>query len=319
MMVAENNRSDLPMARANPSDTMPSLELHLSRSVFTAGRQLSGIVVFRLSRPTNIRALVVSVAGREVASGPLLRGAIHRPTWFFQREVLLSGREQPRFTSERISQYWNAFLGRDRCRALSTGEHTYPFSIPLPASLPPSFKGKAGTIDYIVAARVQFPMGRSVQVATEASVGLVRRAPSAVPVSLSSESGEVSSAEDVNVAMDIPSGGAELGKPLSLRFTITNPGQVPIERIMVSLEVNEEVRAGTRKELEGRCVDFRIVKPEDPNAALMDVSLELIVPRNASPTVESAAVSVVWFLKLHLSTTPSMEFKMPVMVYSLSP
>ena len=27
------------------------------------------------------------------------------------------------------------------------------------------------------------------------------------------------------------------------------------------------------QELEGRCVDFRIVKPEDPTAALMDVSL----------------------------------------------
>lgn len=313
-MVTEN---DQLRARVKPSDTMPSLELHLSRNTFTAGLQLSGVVVFRLSRPTNIRALVVSVAGREVASGASLRDAIRRPAWFFQREVLLTGRDQPRFTSERISQYWNAFLGRDLCRTLSEGEHTYPFSIPLPASLPPSYKGKAGTIDYVVAARVYFPMGRSVQIATEVPVGLVRRAPSAGPVAVSyPEAGEAPSAEDVNVSMEIPAGGAELGKPVSLRFTITNPKQVAIERMMVSLEVNEEVRAGTRKELDGRCVDFRIIKPEDPNAALVDASIELMVPRNASPTVESAAVSVVWFLKLHLNTTPPLEFKMPVMVYS---
>ena len=104
MMAAENN---LLRARANPSDVMPSLELHLSRSAFTAGRQLSGVVVFRLSRPTNIRALVVTVAGREVASGHR-SGLSAAPR--FEREVCC--RAGSNRASERISQYWNAFLGR---------------------------------------------------------------------------------------------------------------------------------------------------------------------------------------------------------------
>ncbi len=92
---------------------------------------------------------------------------------------------QSRFASERVAQLWNAFLGRDAGRKLSAGEHTYPFSISLPASLPPSYEGTAGRIDYRVSARVLYPTGGSLKVHKDVPVVYVPRAQRGRPIALS--------------------------------------------------------------------------------------------------------------------------------------
>lgn len=299
---------------------MPSVELHLSRSAFSTGGQLSGVVVFRLGRPTGIHSLAVSVSGRETPAVASLSRSFRGTSSFFQREVLLSGKEQPRLTSERVSQFWNAFLGRDTGRVLSPGEHIYPFSIPLPASLPPSYEGRAGRISYAVVARVQFPMGRTIKVSRDASVVFVPRAQRGRPVALSYPTADGTvHASEVNVSLELPCRLVELGQTIRGRFTINNPQCAPIAGISVSLEACEWVRLASQKEMERRTADSRCVALDDPSVESLGVNFELSVPRDAPPSIEGTAISVIWLLKLSIDTSPPLELKTPITVHAPLP
>ena len=297
--------------------TKPSIELHLSRGVFATGRPLSGVVVFRVPYPISIRSLTVSVTGCEKPSGASLARALRRGGPFFQREILLSGRDQPRLTSDRVSELWNAALGRDAGRTLSKGEHAYPFSIPLPASLPPSYHGAAGRIEYSVAAKAQFPAGGRLKVAVDVPLVFVPRELRPQPVALSYPTADGTvHASEIQVSLELEQRTVELGNSMAGRFTLKNPQGIEIPRITVTLERCEWVRLAEEKELHRDRVDLCTTTPDVPTASLIEGAFELRVPRSASPSVEGTSISVIWMLKLTLDTQPPLELKTPITVYA---
>jgi len=303
--------------RVNGHGGAPLVELHLSRDVFATGRRLSGVVVVRLSRPTNIRSLIVSVSGVEVPTGAALVRALRRSGSFFDRDMLLSGAIQPRLASDRMSLLWNAILGRYTGRRLSPGEHTYPFSIPLPASLPPSYEGRAGRIDYRVSARLQLAIGRVIKATAPVPVVFVPRMHRGRPVALSypTADGTVHSTE-ISVSLEMPQRTVALGDELEGRFIVNNPQGVEVPRVTVGLELCEWVRLSVEKEIQRERVDMYVIKPEDTKASSFEAAFKLRVPKSASPTVEGTAISVIWLLKLTLETNPPLEFKTPITVYA---
>jgi hypothetical protein len=297
-----------------------ALELHLSHTAFVTGKRLSGVVVFRLARPTSIKALTVTVSGRETPSGASLARALRGTSSFFGREVLLSGMEPPRLTSERVSQLWNAFLGRDKGRTLSPGEHTYPFSITLPASLPPSYEGKAGRIGYSVTARAQFPLGGGLRVSADVPVVSAPRTQRSRPIAISypTEGGTVHAGE-VSVNLELPRRSVELGGVIRGHITINNPRRAEISGATVSLETCEWVRLSSDKELQRTRADSAGIRPEDPTAEVIQSDFELTVPADGVPSVEGTAISVIWLLKLSIDTSPPLELKTPIAVYAPLP
>ena len=299
---------------ANPT---PSLELHLSRDTFATGRRCSGVVVLHLSKPVNIRSLGVSVSGTERPAGVSLARALRRSDAFFDREMLLSGALQPRLASDRMSLLWNAVLGRYTGRRLSAGDHTYPFSIPLPASLPPSYNGRAGKIEYRVTARLQLAVGRVTKVSTIVPVVFVPRLHRGRPVALSypTADGTVHSTE-INMNIELPERMVVMGETVEGSFAISNPHGVAVGHVTVSLEVCEWVRRAVDKEIHRDRVDFAIVKPADPSASSIEATFALRVPKSASSSIEGTAISVIWLLKLTLETDPPIEFKTPITVYA---
>lgn len=305
---------------ADQRKNTPALEIHLSRDVLATGRRLSGVVVFRLARPTGIRSLTLSVTGRETPAGASLTRALRGTTAFFEREVLLSGMEQPRLTSERVSQLWNAFLGRDQGRTLSAGEHSYPFSIPLPASLPPSYSGRAGRIEYRVTARVEFPLGHSQRTSVEVPVVFVPRAQRGRPVALSypNQGGSVHSG-GVSVNLELARRTVELGQTIRGKFAIGNLSQAEPASATVSLEVCEWVRLAGDRELQRTQADSTQLKLSGHDAEKVESDFELRVPDDAPPSVEGTAISVIWLLKLYLDTSPPLELKTPLTVYAPAP
>jgi len=298
----------------------PSLELHLSRSTFISGRHLSGVVVFRLSKPTNIRSLILSVCGQETPSGASLARKLSHSGSFFDREVLLSGSSEPRFTSERLSLLWNSFLERDTGRTLSAGEHTYPFLVPLPASLPSSYRGKAGTISYTVTAAVRFPVRGILKVASEVPVVFAPRAQRGRPVALSypNTDGTLQGSE-VSVNLELLHRTVALGKQVTGKFIINNPQQAQIENLIVSLENCEWVRLESQRELQRQNMDSSTITPDDPKSSIIEGDFKLNVPDDASPTVEGTAISVIWLLKLYINSSPPLELKTPITVFSQVP
>jgi hypothetical protein len=296
---------------------IPSLELYLSRDTFATGRRLSGVVVLHLSKPVNMRSLTVSVNGTERPTGVSLARAIHRSDAFFDREILLSGALQPRLASDRASLLWNAILGRYTGRTLSAGEYAYPFSIPLPASLPPSYDGRAGKIDYRVTARLQPAVGRATKVSTTVPVVFVPRLHRGRPVALSypTADGTVHSTE-INMNIELPERMVVMGGKVEGSFVISNPHGMVIPRVTASLEVCEWVRLAVDREIQRERVDIAVIIPDDTSAMSIQAPFTLRVPKSAPPSIEGTAISVIWLLKLTLETDPPIEFKTPIMVYA---
>lgn len=302
-------------AKEHKADLSPSLELYLSRDTFSTGKRLSGVVVLRLARPINIRSLLVSVTGVERPAGASLARTFRKYSPFFTREQLFSGALEPRLASERASLIWNAILGRYTGRTLCAGEHTYPFSIPLPASLPPSYDGRAGKIQYRVTARLQPTIGRATKASKTVRIMFIPRLRGR-PVALGypAADGTVQST-DINVTIDLDERMVSMGEVVSGRFSITNPNAMAIPKITASLEVCEWVRLAVEKEIQRDRVDIAIIVPEEPSATFIQAPFRLRLPKTAPPTIEGSVVSVIWLLKITLQTEPTIEFKTPVTVY----
>ncbi len=317
MVTKRMNQHECALAAAKSGST---LELQLSRGAFATGRLLSGVVIFRTDRPVNVRSISVSITGCETPVGASLARALRRREAFFYREIILSGREEPRRTSERASMFWRAFLGRDCGRTLSAGEHLYPFAVTLPASLPPSYQGKAGTIDYRVTARVRFPVRGGICVSSEVPVMLVPRLQKYRPIALSYPStGGTFHSSETTVNLELPQRAVEMGRSIAGRFVVNNPRGVAVPRIVVSLESCEWVRLAAEREMQRETVDSVVIEPEDPNAQRIESDFELAVPATVSPTIEGTSISVIWLLKLSVDTAPPLELKTPVTVYSALP
>lgn len=292
----------------------------MSRNAYATGRNLSGVVLFRSDRRANIRSLTVSVTGCEKPAGASLTRALRRKESFFHREVLLSGMDQPRLASDRVSHLWNAILGRDTGARLSSGEHIYPFSIQLPASLPSSYKGRAGRIDYRVCARVQFPTGGAIKAFAEVPIVFVPRTVRARPIAISyPRAGGSVHSQETNASLAVDQRAVELGQVITGRFRVTNPQKSSIGRIQASLEMCEWVRLAAERELHRDRVDIRIIEPPDPTAPTIEGEFDLRVPPSASPSVEGTTISVIWLLKLQVETSPPIELKTPILVYSPNP
>lgn len=296
---------------------VPALELHLSRDVFATGKRLSGVVVLRLSKPVNIRSLSVSVTGTERPTGASLARALRGGDAFFDRETLLSGGLQPRRRSDQVSLLWNGWLGRYTGRTLSAGEHTYPFTVPLPASLPPSYDGTAGKIEYRVTARLQPTAGRATKVSRSVPVVFVPRLHRGRPVALSypTADGTVHSTE-INMDIELPERMVAMGETVEGRFSVTNPHGVAIPRVTASLEVCEWVKLAVDREIQRNRVDLAVIKPEHQAATSIAGTFSLRVPTTTPPSIDGTAISVIWLLKLTLETDPPIEFKTPITVYA---
>ena len=293
----------------------PLLELHLGREVFATGQRLSGVVVLRLSKSMNIRSLSVSVTGVERPAGASLVRAFTQAGAFFGREQLLSGALKPRLISDRASLLWNAMLQRNTGRALSAGEHTYPFSITLPASLPPSYEGKAGKIDYRVTARLQPPFGRPIKVWGTVPVVFVPRMHRGRPVALSSPANGTAQSTETSMTIELPERAIPMGGKVEGRFIIANPKGLRIPRVTAKLEVCEWVRLAVDREIERQQVDEAVIKPEDPTAESVESAFSLQLPESAPPSIDGTSISVIWLLKLSLDTDPPIEFKTPITVF----
>lgn len=294
-----------------------SLNLYLGRNKFATGRNLSGVVVFRSNKPAKIRSLMVSVIGVEEPEEIQNCKKTASKTSFFRRDVLLSGCELPRLISDRIALYWNSFLGRNNGRVLSVGEHTYPFSIPLPASIPPSYNGSAGTIEYKVIAKVQYVLGGSQQVSKIASVVFVPRILRGRPMAISypNTSGTVHDSE-VKINLELPQHSIELGSTICGHFSILNPNSVDIPEAKISLEYCEWVKCMSEKGMQRNCADICVVKLNEPRADKIESDFTLSVPDDVPPSIEGTAISVMWMLKLNLGTNPPVEFKTSLVVYA---
>lgn len=302
-------------SRVSLGDKVRSLEVHLSRRMFVTGKRLSGVVVLKLDKPTAIRSLTVSVSGSELIPAVKITRAIRGFGPFFKRETLLLGRDVPRFTSERLSLLWNAFLKREEHLMLSAGEHTYPFSMPLPGSLLASCDGKAGRIVYQVCARLNFPISRALQVCIEAPVRSGSGGEVEEPFVLAHSSvfgGKHATGADVSV--ELPSRGCLIGRPVAGKLVVNNPRRVQMGKVNISLNVFDGVRNSSKVSSFETTAGAVEITPDNPDAERIEADFELMIPNGSPPSAEGIALLVTWALNVSVEACPPLEIQVPIIV-----
>ncbi|MGQ9455380.1 MAG: hypothetical protein ACUVRS_10720 [Armatimonadota bacterium] len=300
-------------------NTGPLLELLATRDAFAAGALLTGIVVLRSERPFSLFRLKVLVEGLEVPECGILHKFRNQPL-FFTREWFGSGIRAPLTTYERLSFFWNCFLGRIRGKNISAGEHIYPFAVHLPGSLPPSYSGSAGTVEYRVTAQLQRILARPVSVARVVNVVSVPRAESTQPLVLMYPSRQgVAKKPPLKANLEVQDPQASVGGKIRGRFEIHNAEKVPIRSVCATLEVYEWLRGIGTGKASHRIADRFPLMSDALQSDQVCCEFELQVPSDAVPTVEGTIIRVNWILRLFVESEPPVELKVPLRVFNALP
>lgn len=300
-------------------NTGPSLELFATRNAFAAGALLTGIIVLRSERPLSLFRLKVLVEGLEIPECGILRKFRNQPL-FFAREWFVSGIRAPLTTYERLSFFWNCFLGRIRGKNISAGEHIYPFAVHLPSSLPPSYSGSAGAVEYRVTAQLQRILARPVNVSRVVNVVSVPRVEPVQPLVLVYPSRQgVAKKLPLKVNLEVENPQVSVGGKIRGRFEISNVERVPIREVSATLEVYEWLRGvGTGKT--GHMIADRFsMASEVLQNDHISCEFEMQVPSDAAPTVEGTVIRVSWILRLLVESEPPVELKAPLRVFAALP
>ncbi len=294
------------------------LHLDLANSIYASGQPLFGVVRISHETPVNIRSITVEMYGLEAPTNPsMTERMIVKPQPFFEREVLLSGKHSPTRFAEKTSLFWNEFLKRDHGHSLASGEHIYPFAIGLLASLPPSYNGKSGTIEYRVRATVTSMLGKRTVVETTVPIVAIPRHQTKTPVAINYSKAE-RKIEDVgmDLVVELPQQNVALGDNVHGKFRIHNPAGEHVDKVKVSLEKSEWVMQPVTKELVRDTMESVDISSSEPASTIIEGDFSLCVPRHSVPTVQGMAISVVWLLKITVDADPPMDFKAPITVYS---
>jgi len=290
----------------------PTLGLHLSDQVYCAGRQLSGVVVFSCSGHCHIRSITLCVTGREMAEGASMPRAMRAPGEFFERGALLAGIQPPRFTSERIAQMWKAFLGREPGHSICRGEHVYPFSIALPASLPPSYSGSIGRIQYKVVARAEFPLGRVITAEAGPSVAACVRSDKYGPISVCYDGCD--RRDGLGLEIELTDRSVAPGGSITGRVVVRNPSMCEIRGVAVDIEMREWFRQAPERDGRRELIAQHEFAKVDANSVETALDFELPVPESAPPTVEGSAFALTWLLRARIESDPPLKIRTPVTI-----
>jgi hypothetical protein len=286
------------------------INLHLNSEVFSAGGMLSGIVELDCKKPIDVRAIWVQINGTEKPRGS-------EPIHLFSRQVILTGRTSPKIRSDRISLLWNSFLGRETGRTIPKGEHIYPFAILLPESIPASYEGNVGSIEYKVTAGITYPVLKGPKVTKDVEIASIPRIPRGrmVAVSYPSASSMVHGSL-VKVELSLEHRAVSEGDCVSGKFRIINPENTNIPSLNISLEACEWLKTSRSGNMPWQEMSGCEYLPEHSAASEFEVEFSLPIPENVIPTIDSSKIAVIWLLKLVLYTASPMEFRTPIVVYN---
>ncbi len=142
---------------------MPRMWIELQKNVYSLGEEVSGIVHVSIDKPISQRSASAYLIGKE------------RTEISYQRTVQ-SGKTQQTQTenavqeSEFLHQEYPMPLPTDEKGKCRVGDHNAPFRFTLQQELPTTYQGRHARIQYMIAAKIDVPLGMDVKESSEFSV-----------------------------------------------------------------------------------------------------------------------------------------------------
>lgn len=113
-----------------------------SRGVFTAGQSVSGHVVLKLTKAMKMKTILLYFEGRAKSHWEVKQGR---------------SKTDYRATENYINHTVVLFGSENEVKEHPAGLHTYPFNLPISASIPSSFEGRRGYVRYFCRATIKRP------------------------------------------------------------------------------------------------------------------------------------------------------------------
>ncbi|KAI8599450.1 hypothetical protein EDD21DRAFT_379812 [Dissophora ornata] len=245
-----------------------NIQLAQSEIVLMEGKttKLEGVLHLNLQKDTKIKSLHLDFTGRSSV------------TWLDENSYAPATRHT---TAPHIEHSW-PFISQPNKKGVTVvpaGQHTYPFSLVLPDTLPESLATSHGKISYKVTATLTKPGLTFNSSSTTARIQILRRYSSNTPGSRIYQRGGriLSSPEDkVQFKIALPQIRVPHGTKIPLRVSITSPNsRTAVHVLQVSLWERVVYKADGRER-----VDMRLVKIQKSEGWTSEV-------RDGRPVVES--------------------------------
>ncbi|XP_071112726.1 arrestin domain-containing protein 2-like [Haliotis cracherodii] len=132
------------------------IRLDNSRTVYTSGEVVSGVVVVTISEPMKMRGIRVTFQGK---AGVNWKETANQDDDDSKKTVVVHFNAEEIYINHR-KLLWGEDSDKDFSAHLPAGHYEFPFSVPLPKNLPCSFEGDHGCVNYKVKATIDKPWKR---------------------------------------------------------------------------------------------------------------------------------------------------------------
>ncbi|XP_067664914.1 arrestin domain-containing protein 2-like [Haliotis asinina] len=132
------------------------IRLENSKTVYTSGEVVKGVVVVSITEPMKMRGIRVTFQGK---AGVNWKETANQDNNDSKNTVVVHFNAEEIYINDR-KLLWGEDSDKDFSAFLPAGHYEFPFSVPLPKNLPCSFEGDHGCVNYKVKATIDKPWKR---------------------------------------------------------------------------------------------------------------------------------------------------------------
>ncbi|XP_063830159.1 arrestin domain-containing protein 2-like [Ostrinia nubilalis] len=206
-----------------------TITLDSEKAVYYRGQFITGKVSFRLGEPVNISAINIQFLG------------MAQVIWSEREEHKQHGRRfETSVQYKAEEQYFNVvqcLYGGQGVTQLPPGPHSFPIQFQIPPTVPSSFKGERGQVDYEIRATMEYPIQKKDE--------LVKLFTVVVPTDLNKEDPEIAKPQTLSFEEVFSCSCSP--RPLTINVGLPVAGFCPGQVIPVTVNVKNKANRKVKK------------------------------------------------------------------------
>lgn len=302
---------------------MNSISLKLARIDFKGGETVEGQLELEISESIPVRGIRVAFRGSESSSWSVGTGKWRRhyseTHIIFESDIVLHG--NPKLgLAELVKDSLAAFVSKDEYEWIQPGRYCYPFSYPLPETLPGDYQSPGRSrIEYTVKGHVDLPLKFDLEATQVLTIYEVYRPEDVLAVStVQSKSFLFDSGAKLIARASLERNVFFVGETLMPVIEIHNQSAKPVEAIEITLRQVETLRGGhssTTIEHEAASEVYQQGRVEP--AKTESFQLSFAIPTDLYPSIRLGRLVQVSYelaFRFHVPWAADLRYSMPLVL-----